>query len=152
MDKIKLAIGSDHGGWELKQYIGRLLTEWGYEYEDMGTSTAVAVDYPDYGRKVVAAILNGQVERGILVCGTGIGMSIVANKYPGIRAALCHNEFTARMSREHNNANVLVMGGRVIDQATAATILRVWLETEFAQGRHALRLGKIAQIEREINS
>ncbi len=151
-NKLKLAIGSDHGGLELKGYIKQLLAEWGYECVDMGTDTTESVDYPDYGRRVVEAVLNGQVERGILVCGTGIGMSIVANKYPGIRAALCHDKFTAQMSREHNNANILVMGGRVLDQATATDILRTWLETDFAEGRHTLRLDKITQIEDEIRS
>jgi ribose 5-phosphate isomerase B len=149
-NKPKLALGSDHGGWELKEHLKHLLTEWNYEYLDMGSPNPESVDYPDYGRQVVEAVLNGRAERGILVCGTGIGMSIVANKYPGIRAALCHNEFTARMSREHNDANILVMGGRVIDQSTAAGILRIWLETGFAGDRHKRRLDKITQIEHQI--
>lgn len=151
-NKFKLAIGSDHGGLELKEYIKRLLAEWGHECVDMGTNTPESVDYPDYGRQVVKAVLNGRAERGILVCGTGIGMSIVANKYPGIRAALCHDKFTAQMSREHNDANILVLGARVLDQATATDILQTWLQTDFAEGRHTRRLDKITQLEDEMHS
>ncbi len=98
------------------------------------------MDYPDYGKKVSEAVTNGTVDRGILICGTGIGMSIVANRYPKVRAALCHDHFTAQMSREHNDANVLVMGERVIGKGVALEIVKTWLETEFAGGRHQLRL------------
>jgi ribose 5-phosphate isomerase B len=149
-DKFRIAVGCDHGGWDLKEHITHLLTKWDYEWVNMGTDSPESVDYPDYGRCVVEAIIQGQVERGILICGTGIGMSIVANKYPGIRAALCHDEFTARMSREHNNANVLVLGGRVLDRRAVSDILQIWLKTEFAGGRHCRRLDKIAQIEQEV--
>ena len=141
---MKLAIGADHGGLELKQEIIQFLsTIKGVEVVDLGTATRDSVDYPDYGKKVAEAVTNGTVERGILICGTGIGMSIVANRYPKVRAALCHDHFTAQMSREHNDANVLVMGERVIGRGVACDIVKTWLETEFAGGRHQLRLNKI---------
>jgi len=141
---MKLAIGADHGGLELKQEIIQFLsTIKGVEVVDFGTATRDSVDYPDYGKKVAEAVTNGTVERGILICGTGIGMSIVANRYPKVRAALCHDHFTAQMSREHNDANVLVMGERVIGRGVACDIVKTWLETEFAGGRHQLRLNKI---------
>ena len=141
---MKLAIGADHGGLELKQEVIKYLnTIKGIEVADLGTATKDSVDYPDYGKKVAEAVTNGTVDRGILICGTGIGMSIVANRYPKVRAALCHDHFTAQMSREHNDANVLVMGERVIGKGVALEIVKTWLETEFAGGRHQLRLNKI---------
>ena len=141
---MKLAIGADHGGWELKQEVIKFLrTIKDVEVSDFGTTTKDSVDYPDYGKKVAEAVTNGTVDRGILICGTGIGMSIVANRYPKVRAALCHDHFTAQMSREHNDANVLVMGERVIGKGVALEIVKTWLETEFAGGRHQLRLNKI---------
>ena len=141
---MKLAIGADHGGLELKQEIIRYLqTLKNIEVSDFGTATKDSVDYPDYGKKVAEAVTNGTVDRGILICGTGIGMSIVANRYPKVRAALCHDHFTAQMSREHNDANILVMGERVIGKGVALEIVKTWLETEFAGGRHQLRLNKI---------
>lgn len=141
---MKLAIGSDHGGLELKQEVVQYLRTFGdIETSDFGTATKDSVDYPDYGKKVSEAVSNGTVDRGILICGTGIGMSIVANRYPKVRAALCHDHFTALMSREHNDANVLVMGERVIGKGVALEIVKTWLETEFAGGRHQLRLNKI---------
>jgi len=141
---VKLAIGSDHGGLELKQEVVQYLRTFGdIETSDFGTATKDSVDYPDYGKKVSEAVSNGTVDRGILICGTGIGMSIVANRYPKVRAALCHDHFTALMSREHNDANVLVMGERVIGKGVALEIVKTWLETEFAGGRHQLRLNKI---------
>jgi ribose 5-phosphate isomerase B len=144
---MKLAIGSDHGGFELKQEIVRFLQSLGtVEVVDHGTSSKDSVDYPDYGRKVSEAVANGSVDRGILICGTGIGMSIVANRYPQVRAALCHDHFTAQMSREHNDANILVMGERVIGKGVALEIVKTWIETPFAGGRHQLRLNKIAEI------
>ncbi len=145
-NKCKLALGSDHGGWELKEHLKGLLAGWGYEFLDLGCYSSASVDYPDLGVKVVEAVLQGQAAGGILVCGTGIGMSIVANRYPGIRAALCHNELTARMSREHNDANILVLGGRVVDKELAEKITKAWLETEFAGERHLRRLEKINKI------
>jgi ribose 5-phosphate isomerase B len=141
---MKLAIGADHGGLELKQEVVHYLrTLKNIEVSDFGTATKDSVDYPDYGKKVAEAVTNGTVDRGILICGTGIGMSIVANRYPKVRAALCHDHFTAQMSREHNDANILVMGERVIGKGVALEIVKTWLETEFAGGRHQLRLNKI---------
>ena len=141
---MKLAIGADHGGLELKQEVVRYLQSFkNIEVSDFGTAPKDSVDYPDYGKKVSEAVTNGTVDRGILICGTGIGMSIVANRYPKVRAALCHDHFTAQMSREHNDANILVMGERVIGKGVALEIVKTWLETEFAGGRHQLRLNKI---------
>lgn len=141
---MKLAIGCDHGGVELKQTVLDFIkTIKNIEVTDYGTTGKDSVDYPDFGRKVSEAVSNGAAERGILICGTGIGMSMVANRYPKVRAALCHDHFTAQMSREHNDANVLVMGERVIGKGVALEIVRTWLETEFAGGRHQKRLDKI---------
>jgi ribose 5-phosphate isomerase B len=148
---VKLAIGSDHGGWELKEEIVQFIKNIkNIELSDYGTAGKDSVDYPDYGRKVSEAVSNGVVDRGILICGTGIGMSITANRYPGVRAALCHDHFTARMSRLHNDANVLVMGERVIGKGVALEIAKTWLETEFEGGRHQKRLDKIREIEKTI--
>jgi len=145
---MKLAIGADHGGYILKKEIVDFLSKIGnIEVIDHGTSGPESVDYPDYGRKVSEAVSNGTVERGILICGTGIGMSIVANRFPKVRAALCHDNFTARMSRLHNDANVLVMGERVIGRGVALDIVKAWLETEFEGSRHARRLQKIEQLK-----
>ena len=141
---MKLAIGSDHGGFELKQEVVKYLqTIKAVEVSDLGTATKDSVDYPDYGKKVSEAVSSRAVDRGILICGTGIGMSIVANRYPKVRAALCHDHFTARMSRLHNDANVLVMGERAIGKGVALEIVKTWLETEFEGGRHQLRLDKL---------
>lgn len=141
---MKLAIGADHGGFELKQEVIKYLqTVKTVEVSDFGAASKDSVDYPDYGKKVSEAVSNKVVDRGILICGTGIGMSIVANRYPKVRAALCHDHFTARMSRLHNDANVLVLGERVIGKGVALEIVKTWLETEFEGGRHQLRLDKI---------
>lgn len=141
---MKLAIGSDHGGWELKGEILRFLnTIADIKVEDYGTFGKDSVDYPDFGRRVAEAVSSGMAERGILICGTGIGMSIVANRFPNVRAALCHDHFTAMMSRLHNNANILVMGERVVGKGVALDIVRTWMETEFEGGRHQKRLEKI---------
>jgi ribose 5-phosphate isomerase B len=141
---MKLAIAADHGGFELKQEVVKYLQSVKtIEVSDFGTATRDSVDYPDYGKKVSEAVSNSSADRGILICGTGIGMSIVANRYPKVRAALCHDHFTARMSRLHNDANVLVMGERVIGKGVALEIVKTWLETEFEGGRHQLRLNKI---------
>lgn len=149
---MKLAIGCDHGGFELKEEILKFLGTIGdIEVEDCGVRGKDSVDYPDYGKKVSEAVSRGAVDRGILICGTGIGMSIVANRYPSVRAALCHDHFTAQMSREHNDANILVMGERVIGKGVALEIVKTWLDTEFAGGRHLLRLNKITEIEKSIN-
>jgi len=144
---MKLAIGCDHGGFVLKEEILKYIkTLKNIEVADFGAASKDSVDYPDYGAKVSEAVSNGTMDRGILICGTGIGMSIVANRFPKVRAALCHDHFTAQMSREHNDANILVMGERVIGTGVACDIVRTWLETEFAGGRHQLRLNKIDQI------
>jgi len=140
------AVGADHGGVELKNYIVSVLIE-SYKVKDFGTNSDKSVDYPDIGFNVASFVSNGGAERGILVCGTGIGMSIVANKLHGVRAALCHDEFSARLSREHNNSNVLVLGGRVLGYDLARAILDVWVNTEFSGGRHQRRLDKIDTIE-----
>jgi ribose 5-phosphate isomerase B len=142
-----VAIGSDHAGIELKEHLIALLNDMGIEHRNFGPDTPESVDYPDFGEKVSKAVANGDADRGILICGTGIGMSIVANKIDGIRAALCGDCFSARMSRLHNDANVLVLGGRVIGPALGEEIARVWLETPFDGGRHAKRLDKITLIE-----
>jgi ribose 5-phosphate isomerase B len=144
---MKVAIGSDHAGVELKEELASLLKDMGIDVRDVGTDGTESVDYPDFGDKVSKAVSDGEVERGILICGTGIGMSIVANKFPKVRAALCGEPFSARMSRLHNDANVLVLGGRVVGRSLAADITKVWLETPFEGDRHARRLEKITRIE-----
>ena len=150
---MKLAIGADHGGYILKKEVVDFLSKIGnIEVTDYGASGPESVDYPDYGRKVSEAVSNGTVDRGILICGTGIGMSIVANRYPQVRAALCHDNFTARMSRLHNDANVLVMGERVIGRGVALDIVKAWLDTEFEGSRHQRRLDKIRDIEKSLTS
>lgn len=143
-------IASDHGALELKRTIIAVLQERGLDFRDLGTDNDNSVDYPDFGEKVARAVSTGQAQKGILLCGTGIGMSIVANKFPGVRAALVTDENTARMSRLHNNANVLVMGGRVLDPEQGKKLLQLWLDTDFEGGRHARRLEKIEAIENEI--
>jgi ribose 5-phosphate isomerase B len=149
---MKLVIGSDHGGWELKEEIIKYLkTIKDIELVDYGTVGTDPVDYPDFGKKVAQAVSGKHADRGILICGTGIGMSIVANRYPGVRAALCHDHFTAQMSRLHNDANVLVMGERVVGKGVAMEILKAWLETKFEAGRHQKRLDKIQAIEQSVN-
>ncbi len=148
---MKLAIGCDHGGWELKEEILKFLKGVAnIEVVDYGAAGRDSVDYPDYGKKVSEAVASGRTDRGILICGTGIGMSIVANRYPKVRAALCHDNFTAKMSRLHNDANVLVMGERVIGKGVALEIVKTWLDTEFEGGRHRQRLDKIREIEKSI--
>lgn len=147
---MKVALGADHGGWELKEAIKPLLEEMGHEIHDFGAYDENSVDYPDFGEAVASAVAEGRVERGILVCGTGIGMCMVANKHPGIRAALCHDLYTARLSREHNDANILVLGGRVVGKGLALEMVKVWLETEFLGGRHSRRLQKIREWEERL--
>ena len=141
-----IAIGSDQGGFELKQEVMGYLKEHGYEYTDVGSYTPESCDYPDIAAKVVQMILGGEAEKGILICGTGIGISISANRYPGIRAALCTDCFMAEATREHNDANVLCMGGRVVGPGLALKITETLLTTEFSQGeRHIRRLNKIEE-------
>jgi ribose 5-phosphate isomerase B len=145
-----IVIASDHGGLELKEEIKSLLIEKGIPTEDLGTCNGDSVDYPDFGQLVARRVSTGSAEKGILVCGTGIGMSIVANKFPGVRAALATDVFMATMAKEHNNANILVLGGRVLQTETAREMVSAWLETAFAGGRHQARLDKIAALESEI--
>lgn len=145
---MRVAIASDHGGWALK---GRLLEVMvglpGIEVTDLGTDGPESVDYPDYALPAAEGVAAGRFDRVILICGTGIGMAIAANKVPGVRAALCSDPLTARLSREHNDANVLCLGGRIIGPEMAAEIVRVWLTTPFAGERHSRRLAKIAARE-----
>jgi ribose 5-phosphate isomerase B len=137
-------VGSDHGGFEFKEMIISFLREIDQQVEDVGCYSTESVDYPDFADKVCAKVQSGECERGILICGTGIGMSIAANRHRDIRAALCHESYTARMSREHNNANVLCLGGRVLGPEIALDIVGTWVETEFAGGRHQRRLDKFS--------
>jgi ribose 5-phosphate isomerase B len=145
---LSVALGADHAGWELKEALKAWLMDAGCLVVDFGTHGPDSVDYPDYALQVAEAVTVGKVERGVLVCGTGIGMTIAANKVPGIRAALCGDVFTARMSREHNDANVLALAGRLTGRETGLEILRAWLDTPFAGGRHARRVDKIGEMER----
>lgn len=144
---MTIAIGSDHGGFRLKEEIKDYLTENNIAFRDFGTYSADSVDYPDIARNVAGAVVGGECSRGILICGTGIGISIAANKIKGIRAALCHDVFSAQMSREHNDANILAMGERVIGPGLARAIVEKWLATEFSGGRHSKRVCKIADLE-----
>lgn len=145
---MNIAIGSDHGGFRLKAEITAMLAEKNISFKDFGTHSAEAVDYPDISRAVAEAVASGDYDRGIIICGTGIGVSIAANKIKGIRAALCHDVFSAQMSREHNDANILTMGERVIGPGLARMIVETWLNTEFAGGRHGRRVEKIIQLEK----
>lgn len=137
---MKIAIGCDHGGIGLKAEIVPLLQELGHMVDDKGCYSTDSVDYPDFAKAVCAQVQNNSCERGILICGTGVGMSMVANRFEGIRAALGNELFTARMSREHNDANVLCLGARVVGPGLAAEIVRAWVSTEFAGGRHQRRI------------
>lgn len=147
MTAEKIIIAGDHGGYSLKQALKTHLKGAGLDVTDAGTDSDRAVDYPDFGEKVAAAVSAGLFPRGILICGSGVGMSIVANRFPGVRAALCLDEETARLSRMHNDANVLVLAGRKTDPETAVKILRTWLTTPFEGGRHQRRLEKIREVE-----
>lgn len=137
---MRLAIGCDHGGIELKGPIVELLAKRGIEVIDKGCYSTESVNYPDFAEAVCQAVLAGEAERGILICGTGIGMSMAANRHSGIRAALCHEAFTARMSREHNDANILCLGARVVGPGVALSIVETWINTDFAGGRHLTRI------------
>ncbi len=147
---MMILLGSDHGGLALKESIKSLLEERGIEFEDCGTYSTDSVDYPDFGEKVARRVSNGEAEKGILFCGTGIGMSIIANKFIGVRAALATDLFTAQMAKEHNNANILVLGGRVLPEELARSMVAIWLDSPFDGGRHQKRLDKISQIEHEL--
>ena len=144
---MTIAIGCDHAGIELKKEILSLLQELHLQCVDYGTDGPESVDYPDFGEKVSEAVSAGKIEKGILICGTGIGMSIVANKFPGVRASLCNELFTAKMSRLHNDANILVLGGRIVGKDLAREIVKTWVRTPFEGERHRRRLDKISLIE-----
>lgn len=146
---MKVGIASDHGGLNIKKMLVETLTEAGYEVTDFGPSDAESVDYPDYAQKATSAYKAGEIDRGILICGTGIGMSIAANKVKGIRCALTHDVFTAKVTKEHNDTNFIAMGERVIGPGLAELIAKTWLEAEFEGGRHALRIEKVTKIEQE---
>ena len=148
----KIAIASDHGGFELKETVIAHLLNDGWEIDDLGPNNEDSVDYPDYGIKLAEIIANKKVERGIVICGTGVGMSIVVNRFPGIRGTLCSDIYTAKMSRIHNDSNILIMGGRVIGKGLASEIVDTWLNTAFEGGRHQRRLDKINEIDANIKS
>lgn len=145
MDKIKIAIGSDHGGFEYKASIIKALQVKGYDVVDMGTYSPESCDYPIIAKKVARAVAKGDFEKGILVCGTGIGMSMAANKVKGIRAAVCGDTFSARATRAHNNANLLCLGQRVVGEGLALDIVDIWLTTKFEGGRHERRVNMIEE-------
>ena len=149
---MKIAIGSDHAGFVLKKEVLALLKRLSFEVTNCGTNDTSSVDYPDFGEKVSRLVSAGEVDRGILICGTGIGMSMVANKFPNVRASLCNDLFSAKMSRLHNDANVLVLGGRIIGKDLAAEIVTTWMSTPFEGDRHLKRLHKIKKIEETLNS
>lgn len=148
---MKIAIGSDHGGFILKSEILKHIQASGYDVKDFGCYSIDSVDYPDVAHDVAEVVVNGEYDRGILICGTGIGISIAANKIPGIRAALCGDCFSAKASREHNNANILALGERVIGVELAKMITDIWLATEFEGGRHSRRVDKIGDLECRYN-
>ena len=145
--KDPVIIGCDHAAFPLKETVRVFLAGAGLEVEDAGTHSEDSVDYPDYGAKVAAGVSSGKFTRGILLCGSGIGMSMVANRFPGVRAALCNDLFSAVMCRKHNDANVLVLGGRVLGETLAIEIVKAWLETDFEGGRHQSRLDMFAKLE-----
>jgi len=144
---MKIALASDHAGYELKKSVMDYLSENGIQYEDFGSGTGERVDYVDHAEKAVKEVCMGEYEQAILVCGTGLGMAIVANKYKGIRATPCTDEYSAEMSRKHNDSNCLTLGGRILPQDEALSIVKVWIETEFEGGRHQGRIDKILEIE-----
>jgi len=146
---MKIAIGSDHAGYEEKEKLKTLLDQLGIQYEDLGTLSTESVDYPDYARKVAEEVASGKVDQGLLVCGSGTGMAIAANKVPGVRAAVAWNEEIARLAREHNNANILALAARFTPFEEVAKIVRTWFAAKFDGGRHARRVDKIRDIERE---
>lgn len=145
---MKIVIGSDHAGYEDKEKVKRQLDEMGVEYEDVGTNSAESVDYPIYARKVAEKVASGEAEQGILVCGSGNGMQIAANKVHGIRAALAWNEETARLARQHNDANVLSVPARMISPEEVSKVIKAYLEAEFEGGRHARRVDEISEMEK----
>src|SRR5687767_10824326 len=145
---MKIAIASDHAGFEEKERLKPMLTEMGIEFEDLGSVAEESVDYPDYARKVAEEVSHGRVDQGLLVCGSGTGMAIAANKVPGVRAAVAWSEETARLARQHNDANVLAVGARTTPPTDIPKIVRAWFSTEFEGGRHAARVNKISDVEK----
>lgn len=151
-DGKRIVVGADHGGLELKDALVAELEALGYEVEDVGTHSTESVDYPDYAEKVATRVASGEFPRGVLCCGTGVGMSIAANKVSGVRAAVVSDCYSARMSRAHNNANILCLGGRVLGTGAARDILHAWLDTAFEGGRHSRRVDKFRDIESKHSS
>jgi len=149
MKRPTIVVGSDHAGFNIKEHVKKLLDGMGYRVEDVGTFDRESVDYPDYAEKLGLRVAGGRNKAGILACGSGIGASIAANKIPGIRAALVHDPRSARLSREHNDSNVLVLAGRPCRKEAASRIVRVWLKSEFAGGRHRRRVNKISRLEKK---
>jgi len=148
-NRPRIAVGADHAGYHVKEAVKKYLESSGYQVDDMGTWSEESVDYPDYAKKVAERVVAGQDDFGFLACGTGIGMSIAANKIEGIRAAVAHDAMTARLARQHNNANVLALGGRVVTDAQAIEIVKAFLATDFRVGRHQRRVDKIAELDHE---
>ena len=151
MSKMKIAVSADHGGYKLKNKIKEYLQANGYEICDFGTNSAESCDYPDYALPVAETVAEGKCDSGIIVCTTGVGVSIVANKVPGVRCALCHDEYCAEFSRRHNNANVLAMGAKEVDEDLALKIVSLFLKTEFEGGRHKIRVDKITAVEKKYS-
>ena len=147
--KTRIALGADHGGFEMKTEVKRVLAELGHDHQDFGTHSSEAVDYPDYAHLVARAVASGSCDLGIMIDGAGIGSCMVANKIPGVRAAMCYDEASARNSREHNGANVLTLGGKMISTERMRVIVLAWLSTELTEDRHRRRVDKITEIERE---
>lgn len=145
---MRIALASDHAGYAEKERLKALLSDLGVEFEDLGTVSEDSVDYPDYARAVAEQVADGRVEQGVLVCGSGTGMAITANKVPGVRAAVAWSEETARLARQHNDANVLAIGARTTPPGDIPNIVRAWFSTEFEGGRHAARVAKISAVER----
>ena len=148
---MRIALASDHAGYAEKERLKPILTDLGVEFDDLGTLSEDSVDYPDYAKKVAEQVAEGQVEQGVLVCGSGTGMAITANKVPGVRAAVAWSEEIARLARQHNNANVLAIGARTTPPDDIPKIVRAWFSTEFEGGRHAARVEKISQLEKRSN-
>ncbi len=146
----KMLIASDHAGVEMKDELKSCLIELGFDVEDLGTCTNDSVDYPDYGIALAERVSTGEAESGLLVCGSGIGMSIVANKFPNVRAALVNDTLSARLCKQHNNANILVIGGRMVGAGLAREMVKAWIEAEFEGGRHQRRLDKIHEVELKV--
>ncbi len=150
--KPRIAMGADHAGFHVKETIKKYLEDSGYTVDDVGTWSEESVDYPDYAKAVAEKVAGGQDQIGVLACGTGIGMAITANKVPGIRAAVAHDAMTARLAKEHNDANVLTLGGRVVNDAQAIEIVQNFLGAQFGGGRHQRRIDKITELDREVHA